>query len=356
MQFTEFNSPNSLQNNSAVKRTELNNYINAQYYGTIELGTPPVRFKVVFDTGSSNTWVPSSQCTSLSCKFHKKYSAKKSSTHRANGTKIRVNYGSGSMSGFVSHDILRVGDMQIEDQAFAEATYLPGPAFLFGKFDGIFGLGFPSLSVRRTVPPLQNAIAQGMLDYPVFAFSIRHQDVKEAGFVTFGSIDESAYVGNIIEIPVSREGYWEVPLTALHMDKFYNESSLDIDFLNSPIGAVIDTGTSLLGFPSQIAEILNDIIGATYKNGMYRVDCAKRDSLPDLRIFLDGHDFSLSPYEYIVKHKKKCYSAITKVDIRPPIGPLVILGNAFLRKYYSVYDIANRTVGLALTSDPLIEI
>lgn len=36
-------------------------------------------------------------------------------------------------------------------------------------------------------------------------------------------------------------------------------------------------------------------------------------------------------------------------DIPEPVGPLAILGDAFLRKWYSVYDLGTNSVGLALS-------
>lgn len=107
--------------------------MNAQYFTTITLGTPPQEFKVILDTGSSNLWVPSTQCTSIACFLHAKYDSSASSTYKKNGTAFKIQYGSGSMEGFVSRDVLRIGDLDIKDQDFAEATKEPGLAFAFGK-------------------------------------------------------------------------------------------------------------------------------------------------------------------------------------------------------------------------------
>jgi saccharopepsin len=119
----------------------------------VGLGTPPQEFKVVLDTGSSNLWVPSSKCTSIACFLHQKYDSSSSSSFKQNGTDFEIRYGSGSLSGFVSSDTLEFAGMNIKDQLFAEATEEPGLAFAFGRFDGILGLGYDTISVNHITPP-----------------------------------------------------------------------------------------------------------------------------------------------------------------------------------------------------------
>lgn len=93
-----------------------------------------------------------------------------SSTFKKNGTQFEIHYGSGSMEGIVSNDVLTIGDLKVKNVDFGEATKEPGLAFAFGKFDGILGLAYDTISVQHMVPPFYKMIEQGLLEEKKFAF------------------------------------------------------------------------------------------------------------------------------------------------------------------------------------------
>ena len=83
------------------------------------------------------------------------------------------------------------------------------------------------------------------------------------------------------------------------------------------------------------------------RQGQYTLDCNTRDSLPDLIFNFNGYNYTIGPYDYTLEVSGSCISAITPMDFPEPVGPLAIIGDAFLRKYYSIYDLGNNAVGLA---------
>ncbi|GAB7346600.1 hypothetical protein MBLNU459_g1744t1 [Dothideomycetes sp. NU459] len=319
----------------------VSNFLNAQYFSEIAIGSPPQEFKVVLDTGSSNLWIPSSDCGSIACYLHSKYDHSDSSSYKKNGSDFAIQYGSGSVEGYISQDTVQIGDLKIKNQLFGEATSEPGLAFAFGRFDGIMGLGYDTISVNKIPPPFYSAIEQGLLDEPVFAFYLSDTNDKEVeSEAIFGGVNKDHYTGPMTKLPLRRKAYWEVDLDTI---TFGDESA---DFEST--GAILDTGTSLIALPSTLAELLNKEMGAKKGyNGQYTVECDKRDSLPDLTFTLTGHNFTIGPYDYILEVQGSCISSFMGFDIPAPAGPLVILGDAFLRRYYSVYDLGNDSVGLA---------
>ncbi|KAJ7136245.1 aspartic peptidase A1 [Mycena filopes] len=331
-------------------KVPLTNFLNAQYFAEIKIGTPPQSFKVILDTGSSNLWIPSVSCRSFACYMHTPYDSSASSTYRANGSafsiqygsgsKTKPEYGSGSITGFVSNDLLAIGDLSIRKQDFVEATDEPGLAFAYGKFDGILGLAYDSISVNHITPPFYSMINQGLLDQPVFSFRIG-PSADDGGEVTFGGIDPGAYTGKIDYVPVRRRAYWEVELDRVS----FRGETLEFD---DGAGAAIDTGTSLIVAPTVIAELINDMIGAKKSwNGQYTIDCDKIPSLPEFNFYFNSKAYPLQSSEYILDVKGSCISAFTGLDIDLPGGAFWILGDVFLRKYYTIYDLGRNAVGFA---------
>lgn len=330
-----------LQTDDNDGHVPLVNYMDAQYYGPIKLGTPPQEFNVIFDTGSSNTWVPSSKCYSISCLLHRRFDSAASSSFKANNTAFAIRYGSGSVEGFISNDVMEVGGIRIPNQDFAEVTKEPGFTFALGKFDGIMGLGYDRIAVDRVVPPFYNMINQGLIDEAMFSFYLSRtaEGSVSGGELLFGGYNRDHFEGDLKWAPVIRKGYWEVKLSNFAI----GDKTVKMD-----ARAAIDTGTSLIACPTEVADAINEAIGAKKSfRGIFTVDCAAIPTLPDIKFTFGGHEFSLPASDYVLQTSGGCISSFMGIDIPAPAGPIWIIGDAFLRHYYTVYDMKNDRVGFA---------
>jgi hypothetical protein len=307
-------------------------YENAQYYGPLTIGTPPQSFNVIFDTGSSNLWVPS-KTGFHPFNFHSKYDSSKSSTYTKNGTAFAIRYGSGSLTGFVSEDTVNLGTVAVKNQLFAEATSEPGLAFKVGKFDGIMGMGFQSIAVDGMQPAWYSAVMQNGGDKTFGVYLGGGSGV--GGEMTLGGSDKAHYTGDLTYVPVSRAKYWQISV-----------DSFSIGGL-SKVEGILDTGTSLLVAPPDVVSAFGKKIGATnVLNKEWTIDCSKIDSLPELEIKIAGKSFNLSGKDYVLNVSGQCLLGMTGMDLSRE-GLSLILGDVFLRKYYTVFDLGNQRVGLA---------
>jgi hypothetical protein len=323
----------------------INDYENSQYYGEVALGTPEQKFNVIFDTGSSDLWVASSKCDD-SCGRHAEYDSSASSTYVANGTAFDIMYGSGPVSGFQSVDTLNMGGLLVKSQEFAEVTNAAGlgAAYKLGKFDGILGMAFDVLSVNKVPTPFDNLVSQGLIDTAQFAFYLGDSRTDK-GELVLGGTDPAHYSGDITWVNLLAATYWEITL---------NGMSVDGTSYTSGTKAIVDSGTSILTAPSDVVASIAAQLGAKeIIEGEYMLAC-DYEGLPDFTFTIDGHDYTLSASDYLLPDGDLCLLGMIGMDIPAPTGPLWILGDVFMRKYYTVFDTANKRVGFALATHPKI--
>uniref|UniRef100_A0A2K6FMR3 Napsin A aspartic peptidase n=1 Tax=Propithecus coquereli TaxID=379532 RepID=A0A2K6FMR3_PROCO len=335
----------------------LTKYMDVQYFGEIGLGTPPQNFSVVFDTGSSNLWVPSRRCHffSVPCLtplwpsdlgFHHRFNPKASSSFRPNGTKFAIHYGTGRLNGILSEDKLTIGGIKGASVVFGEALWEPSLVFTFAHFDGILGLGFPILAVEGVRPPLDILVEQGLLEKPVFSFYLnRDPDVADGGELVLGGSDPAHYIPPLTFVPVTIPAYWQI-----HMERVKVGTGLTL--CAQGCAAILDTGTSLITGPTEEIRALNVAIGGIpLLAGAYLIQCSEIPTLPPVSFLLGGVWFNLTAKDYVIQvdstrtgsGSQKRYLSRSSgrgeaLDMPPPAGPLWILGDVFLGTYVAVFD------------------
>ncbi|XP_059180660.1 pepsin A-like [Centropristis striata] len=320
----------------AVANQPMTNDADISYFGKISIGTPPQSFKVVFDTGSSNLWVPSVYCTSAACENHNEYDPAMSSTYRQNGQSLTIRYGTGSMTGILGYDTVTVGGLAVRNQIFGlsktEADYME-----FMRTDGILGLAYPSLAASGATPVFDNMMSQGLVDQDLFSVYLSHKPEK-GSVVTFGGMDPNHYSGSISWIPLSNARFWQITVDSITING-------QVVACDGGCQAVVDTGTSLIVGPASSSNKINQLVGATFdqQHLTYIFNCDNIAEKPDVIFHINGQEFPIPSSAYV--RQTKHYGCITGFGNGG--DKLWILGDVFIREYYSIFDRANNRVGLA---------
>lgn len=318
------------------------------YFGLITIGTsdPPMEFKVVFDTGSGNLWVPSSLCTTLSCRIHHRYDAARSSSYQSNGREITIHYGSGAVGGRLSSDTVRIGPMVVQAQLFGEISRESGHHFEKAKYDGVLGLAWAKIAIDGATPVFDNLIGQGQVHFDRFSLHIGRTHA-EGGRIVFGGAMDKYHTEPFRYVKLISETHWDIRLEDVRLRK---QDGDEVSFCPNGCVGIMDSGTSLLVGPTHsVLQLLRET----------RLDksCENRDysSLPSVvfKVRLeDGavSDFVIRPVDYVLqiqKHGRQvCAPGFLPLNIFGKTN-VWILGDVFNRAFYELYDRENFRIGLA---------
>ncbi|CAO3566886.1 unnamed protein product [Mortierella alpina] len=359
-----------------------------EYYGIVGIGTPPQMFKLDMDTGSSDLWIPSKKCGEHNpkCNRHARFDPSLSSTATELKTAWKIAYGDGSaVSGHLAVDRLEFSEITIENQLFGMADR-ESSSFLEDVVDGVFGLGFPALSALRMEEGeekeikgslgsaaaeadgveghsgkaekvrVSHAVLSGIMNHeripaPVFGVWLGDGDEVVSqegerekamdsgdGEFYFGSIDTTRFEGELTYLNITDPKYWQIKVDGVRLNGGED--------LRVGGETIVDTGTTLLVFPTAQAKTINKAIGA--KSDPWEGWILPCNSNKDgaIEFSMNGKWFAVRRRD-LVREKVKtkagwCYSAVTATP-----GEVMIFGDVFIRNNYCVFDVENLSIGIA---------
>lgn len=319
--------------------------------GKIRVGTPPQLFTVALDTGSSNLLLTSSTCASPGCLPHTGYSADSSSTAKsaslgdAAGSRVELDISTGQAEGDLMSDRVCLGPEGdvCSEIAFVRLTKVSTEPFEAFPYDGILGIGLPSEAVDQRFNLLGNIAVAGGLKRDCFTVWLATEEDDDGTEVTFGDIPAERLASEVLWLPV-------VPDGSGGMGAWQSELA-DVTVGGVPLGlcgksgcrAAFDTGTSVIGGPSVFIDSILSVL-------KIQEDCSNYNILPLLGFIFNGHRLSLKKEDYVKKvgEPAKCYHHFLEIEVPAPKGPLVLLGDPFLRRFFAIYDRTSLKVGLGV--------
>ncbi|KAF6844883.1 aspartic endopeptidase [Colletotrichum musicola] len=328
----------------------------SMYLCEVTIGTPPQKFKLDFDTGSSDLWVFSTELDSSLQSNHNVFDPSKSSTFKKLDDRTwKISYGDGSSaSGDCGTDNLVLGGLTVEGQVIELAQQL-APQFSQGAGDGLLGLAFSSINtVHRDgsfrdpqKTPVDNMIAQKNIPQGAELFTCALHSERDEGkprsFYTFGWIDTDLVKESGEEIHWadidSSSGFW-----------MFASENMSVN--GKAVGkggnkAIADTGTTLALVSDDVCEALYAAIpGSKYdeqSQGYVFPTSTKIDDLPEFKVAVGDKQFVIQKEDlaFAPAGDGFWYGGVQSRGS----NEFDILGDAFLKSIYAIWDQGNTRFG-----------
>lgn len=345
------------------------------YYGEITIGEDSSnKMNVLFDTGSSEFWIPFESCTSSQCSKHNRYkkspSFKYKYDNKGSPSLLEINYLSGSIQGFDGYDTVKLGtNLEIPHTNISFATNIEIPILEDFKWDGIVGLGFENEDSRKRGIKtfLDHVVESKVLSDRNYRNIFGYYLSDSGGMITFGGINNSlkrTQEEDFVWTPVSTElGFWTIDILGVRKEKMANIDENEKDelvvryegFHDGGKRSIVDTGTFLMYAPKKTME--------NYLSDLKVNSCDDKKNLPHLIFQIKATplknikgmaviELTLSPDDYVVEYineetlTNECILGIQADDqYEEDHIEGWTLGQVFLKSFYTIFDKDNLLIG-----------
>lgn len=227
----------------------------------------------------------------------------------------------------------------------------------FGDADGIVGLAFSDLlSDRKRNSTLLDSIAKAgefvAVEFAVYLSSHDPHLSEESSSsfpseITFGGPKPHLHTGPFqYHSLLDEHNYWAIRMLDFLVDGTSMTNCRESDLGDGTHGCrlVVDTGTSYLTAPPADAGRILPLMRPAAQGG-----CLDIEKLPTITYVLPDASYILVPHDYIVfgAGYDECVAGMAPLEVEQPLGPLWILGDIFLRKYYTHFHRDGAKVGFA---------
>ncbi|TIA89125.1 hypothetical protein E3P99_02204 [Wallemia hederae] len=341
-----------------------NQNIDAAYYATIGVGQPQQAFQVILDTGSSALWLISNTLSEAeNGQFGAGYDPAASTSFKNKSDEFSVTYGSGQAFGYDATDDVQLGTYSLSSSPLAVVDEVTS-TLIAAPVSGIMGLAWSSLSQDVGTPfwqqLVQNDQISGENTMSFYLTRMRSnsqaQSLEPGGSFTLGELDNSLYTGDISFHNILGEDWWRVNMSGI------NVGGNTVFTPSITIGAGVDSGTTLIGGPhDDIAKIWEAVEGAEEGTGNYAgywfYPC---NANPNIEIVIDGTPYAVNPEDLKFNQASTgtCQGAIFALSSGSTTGSNTnlewVLGDTFMKNYYTVFRHSPAAVGFAQLSDNAI--
>lgn len=294
-------------NEPRVNQIDMHDYEDWSYFVEVEIGTPSQKFNMSIMTSEANSYVYSKDCWSLPCFFYPLYDKSLSSTYQKtpwNYSRQIMSVVGGSFDGDIMIEKMKLGNIEIPEYPIGMVSSVAGNGFVSNRVSGVLGLG-------------PNSIYSSPFHYPNFlaaanvtSYSIYKRTGDKQSYLHLNEMDSENF-------------------EPIHTHNVINNTWINLNMTHITVdGVTVQTPGTYATIASGFEGIAGStaIFNAAFGPLVIAKDCSNLYDLPDLTIGIDGFNYTLTAYDYVVQFKGECSKPFFPFDAPPPLNQHFFIG------------------------------